>query len=150
MKGSCVLITPGHCASSLAIHRLKEEGYEVGPPGPSDGRHPHGQYDWPALLEPQIANDFPAYRRALRSQTRPFAFKLQSGLIHWGASAFWKLPEPCRIIVLDRDKWEDITKRIGDDGPQWLWDFSRALARFLSFYRGPVEFWTKEELCGES
>ena len=35
---SCALITPGHCASSLAIHRLKQEGYEVGPPGLVDGR----------------------------------------------------------------------------------------------------------------
>ena len=146
---SCALLTPGHCASSLAIYRLKEEGYEVGPPGVVDPRHPLGHYDWMTLLTPQIEADWETYTKVIAEQEKPFAFKLQSGIIHWGAKAVDALPNP-RIIVLDRQDWQSIVKRLGGDA-QWVWDFSRALFRVIADLEGdgiPVEFWTKEQLCG--
>jgi len=143
---SCALITPGHCASSLAIYRLKEEGYEVGPPGEVDPRHPLGHYDWMDILSPQIAGDWKAYENVIAAQTVPFAFKLQSGIIHWGVKAVHALPEP-RVIVLDRKDWQSIVKRLGGDA-QWVWDYSRALVRVVAALKGKVEFWSKEELSG--
>ncbi len=159
---SCALITPGHCASSLAIHRLKQEGYEVGPPGEVDDRHPQGTYDWMELLKPQIDGDWAAYTAAVRAATAagPFAFKLQSGLIHWGVEALRALPGPVRVIVLDRDDRAWIVQHIGGrSGDQWVWDWSRATMRAVAAWNAlrvgngwgeGASFWTKEELCTET
>lgn len=151
MRGSCVLITPGHCASSLAMHRLREEGYEVGPPGQVDARHPLGHYDWMDFLAPQISGTWEDYFAAVDAQgPGPYAFKLQNGLIRWEVKAILALPSPHRVIVLDRECFNKITTRIGAGATQWVWEWARATMRVLPELCAqgiPVEFWTKEDLC---
>lgn len=157
MKGCAVLLTTGHCASSLAIRILRDQGYSVGEPGLVDGRHPEGTFHYMDLLQPQIDGDWDAYVTAVEEESlfgsRPIAFRLQSGLIHWGVRAIEILPRPVRVIVLDRDEYEKIPTQVGKGGQQWIWEFSRAMWRAL-YELGragyEVEFWHKEELCDPS
>jgi hypothetical protein len=125
---------------------LRRQGFEVGPPGIKDSRHPLGHFDWMEALRPQIDGSWPDYLEFIDRQEVPFAFKLQSGIIHWGAEAVRALPDP-RVVTLHRAGWrEQAGKR---SGAEWVEQYEAALGPFLAEIVAEgisVEAWTMEEL----